>query len=218
MLSFVISRLNWKEGLMMIDRAHDVGADQVLFKYAVTYPAIRFLELSREEKRRFSDQLPAFLKRADAYGIDLKIEPPIGDMSGHPDLYHKKTETIYTESPCYIGWYFALITAEGSVSPCCQCMQQMGNLRHQRFRDIWYSIPYTTFREKMKRLPEKLGYPNNCACDECSFDKINTTVYNHLHFYRPLHLFTAQREFTFSQLVPVIFRGGTTKGAKSLRR
>ena len=97
-------------------------------------------------------------------------------------------------------------------------MQQMGTLQQQRFREIWYSKPYARFREKMKRLPEELVYPNNCACDECSFDKINTTVYNQLHFYNPVNLYSGQREFTFLQLVPVIFRGGTTSGAKSVRR
>ncbi|MHA2282343.1 MAG: radical SAM protein [Promethearchaeota archaeon] len=186
MLSFVISRLNYQEGFSMIERIHDVGADEVVFKYAITYPNIRFIELTDEEKREFSGQLPAFLQRAESYGIDLKVEPPIGDMTAGPSLYHKKTKTIYSKIPCYIGWYFALITAEGTVSPCCQCMLQMGNLKHQRFREVWSSQHYSAFREKMKRISERKGNPPNCSCDECSFDKINTTIYNRLHFYNPI--------------------------------
>jgi MoaA/NifB/PqqE/SkfB family radical SAM enzyme len=218
MLSFVISRLNYQEGLIMIDRAHDVGADQVLFKYAITYPNIRFIEVTDEEKRVFSSQLPAFFRRAESYGIDLKVEPPIGDMTADPGLYHKKTETVYSKIPCYIGWYFAFITAEGSISPCCQCMEQMGSLKQERFREIWYSQRYSAFRENMKRFPERNGDPAKCACDECSLDKINLSVYNRLHFYNPVRLYGAQREFTLIQLLPAIFRGMTTKGAKSLRR
>jgi radical SAM protein with 4Fe4S-binding SPASM domain len=219
MLSFVISRLNYQEGLIMIDRAHDVGADQVLFKYAITYRNIRFIDLTDEEKRVFSSQLPAFFQRAKSYGIDLKLESPIGDMTANPDLYHKKTETIYSKIPCYMGWYFALITAEGSIFPCCQCMEQMGSLKQERFREVWYSQRYSAFRENMKRFPERNGEPLNCACDNCSADKLNLTVYNRLHFYNPVSLYDGQREFTLIQLMPAIFRGKLTKkGAKSVKR
>jgi MoaA/NifB/PqqE/SkfB family radical SAM enzyme len=203
MLSFVISRMNYQEGLEMIDRAHEVGADQVLLKYAITYPNIRFIELTDEEKRAFSNKLPAFYDQAKSYGIDLKVEPPIGDMTVDPALYHRKTETVYSRIPCYIGWYFAFITAEGSISPCCQCMKQMGSV---------------SFRQKMKRFPEQNGNSINCACDDCSFDKLNVTIYNQLHFYNPVRLYDGQREFTLMQLMPAIFRGKTTKGAKSVSR
>ena len=217
MLSFVISRLNYQEGRIMIDRAHEVGADQVLLKYAITYPNIRFIELTDEEKRAFSRQVPDFLQRARSYGIDLKVEPPIGDLTADPALYHKKTTTIYSKIPCYIGWYFTLITAEGTVIPCCQCMQQMGNLKYQSFREIWHSQRYSAFREKMKQLPKRFLEPTNCACDDCSYDKINTTVYNRLHFYNPVCLYDGQREFTLIQLLPVIFQGKVTKGAKRIK-
>jgi radical SAM protein with 4Fe4S-binding SPASM domain len=219
MLSFVISRLNYQEGHIMIDRAHEIGAEQVLFKYAITYPNIRFIDLTDEEKRVFSSQLPAFFQRAKSYGIDLKLESPIGDMTANPGLYHKKTQTIYSKIPCYMGWYFALITAEGSIFPCCQCMQQMGSLKQERFREVWYSHRYSAFRKNMKRFPEQNGEPINCACDNCSADKLNLTVYNRLHFYNPVSLYDGQREFTLTQLMPAIFRGKITKkGAKSVKR
>ncbi|NIM99465.1 MAG: radical SAM protein [candidate division Zixibacteria bacterium] len=218
MLSFVISRHNCDEGLTMIDRGKDVGADQIVFKYVVPYPNIEFLELREEEKRSFSRQLPTLSDRARSYGIDLKVEPPIGDLAADPRLSHRKTEIVYSKIPCYIGWYFALITAEGSVSPCCQCMEQMGHLRHQRFRGIWYSVRYSDFREKMKRFPERFDDPTNYACDECDFEKVNTTVYNTLHFHRPVRLHDGQREFSFVQLLPRIFSGRSTHGAKAVRR
>lgn len=218
MLSFVISRLNYHEAFKMIDLGKDVGADQIVFKYIIPYENIKFLELTEDEKCYFSSQLPAFMEQAESYGIDLKIEPPIGDTTANPKFYHKKTETVYSRIPCYIGWYFALITAEGSVIPCCQCMEKMGDLREQRFRDIWYSKRYSNFRMSMKRFPEHYDHPTNCACDECALDKINATIYNTLHFYNPIHLYEAQREFSVFQLLPAIFKGKTTKGAKAVKR
>lgn len=218
MLSFVIMRANWNQGLKMIDLASDIGADEVVFKYAVAYPSIKHIELTDEEKLNFSRQVPLFMKRAESEKVDLKIEPPIGDMNANPDLYHRKTKTIYSKIPCYIGWCFALVTAEGSVSPCCQCMEQMGNLTDQRFRDIWFSERYSDFREKMKRFPERYGDYSSCACDECAFEKINMTIYNKLHFYNPVHLYDVQREFSLIQLLPAILRGNRVKGAKTVKR
>lgn len=211
-LSFVISRPNCNEGLEMIDRGKDVGAEEIVLKYAVLYPNLEFIELTETEKRDFSRQLPALMERAESYGIDLKVEPPVGDMTGDPRFYHKKTETIYSKISCYVGWLFALITAEGSVSPCCQCMEQMGSLKDQRFREIWYSEHYADFRERMKRFPVHYSDPTNCMCDECAFEKINTTAYNTLHFYNPVHLHDAQREFDLVQLLAPILRGKTVEG------
>jgi hypothetical protein len=59
--------------------------------------------------------------------------------------------------------------------------------------------------------------PAKCACDECSFDKINTAIYTPFYFYDPARLYEGRREFTLMQLMPVIFRGTTAKGAKSAR-
>ncbi|MBZ0252053.1 MAG: radical SAM protein [Candidatus Methylomirabilis sp.] len=221
MVSFVISRPNRHEAFDMLERAREIGADQVLFKFAIAYPGIEFIELDEEEKRAFSGRLGEYVERARSYGIDLKVEPPIGDMTADRRLYHNKTETVYSKIPCYIGWYFALVTAEGSVSPCCQCMDQMGHLKTQRFKDVWFSDRYAEFREQQKTFPERMAKgiktAAQCACDECAFEKVNTTVYNTLHFYNPVHLHDAQREFTLTQLLPAVLTGKTTRGAKAVK-
>jgi len=217
-LSFVISRINWNEGLKMIDRAGEAGANRIIFKYVTSYPNIEYLELTDEEKRDFSKQTTAFIRRAKRYGMDIKLEPPIGDETADIKLSHQKNKTIYSRIPCYIGWYFTLVTAEGSVIPCCQCMIKMGDLKHQRFTDIWYSDRYDDFREKMKRFPEHYNALRNCACDQCEFEKINTTIYNKLHFYSPLHLHNAQSELSFFQLLRMIMQGQEARGSKTFRR
>lgn len=214
MLSFVISCANFQQGFQMIERGKEVGADQVVFKYAIPHPNVAFIELTAKEKNEFSGHLPAFVERAESYGINLKVEPPIGDMTGEAYIYHKKTKVIYSKIPCYIGWVFSLITAEGLVMPCCQCNETMGDLRNQRFREIWHSKKYDNFRARMKGFPKLRPVPLNCGCDECSFEKINTTIYNILHFYHPVTLHRAQRDFSLLQLLPAIFKGKTTRGAK----
>ncbi len=217
MLSFVISQANFQQGLEMIERGKDVGAEQIVFKYAVVPPKASSVELAEEQKREFSSQLPSFVERAKSYGIELKIEPPIGDTTGNPDMCDKKTEVIYSRIPCYIGWVFALVTAGGLVYPCCQCSETIGDLRKQRFVQVWNSKKYDGFRRTMKSFPKlklRTG-PLNCQCDVCSFEKINTTIYNIWHFYNPVTLHRGQRDFSLRQLLPAILKGKTTGGAKA---
>jgi len=51
--------------------------------------------------------------------------------------------------PCYIGWLFARIMADGQVAPCCRgvCIP-MGNINTRSFREIWHSKKYNDFRRR----------------------------------------------------------------------
>jgi len=218
MVSYVICRPNRLEGLEMIERAKDLRADQLVFKYAMPYPGIESVELTDGEKQEFSRQIPELLSRAESYGIDVKLEPPISELAGDAREIDRKLTTVYSQIPCYIGWLFCLVTAEGNVSPCCQCDEPVGDLRKQRFRDIWNCDSYVEFRRRMKRLPvEGLGGVR-CTCDQCAFEKNNTTVHNLLHFYRRAHLHDGQREFGLRDLLPAIFNGRATRRGASPRR
>jgi len=55
-------------------------------------------------------------------------------------------------------------------------------------------------------------------CDQCAFEKINASIYNIAHFYAPVHLHDAQREFNLARLFPAIFGGKPIRGAKTVQR
>jgi len=51
--------------------------------------------------------------------------------------------------PCYIGYIFARILANGNIVPCCRAvMYSMGNINKKSFKDIWFSEEYDKFRER----------------------------------------------------------------------
>ena len=51
--------------------------------------------------------------------------------------------------PCYIGYIFARIMANGDVAPCCRAvMYPMGNINKESFKDIWFSEKYDKFRKR----------------------------------------------------------------------
>jgi AdoMet-dependent heme synthase len=47
----------------------------------------------------------------------------------------------YEDLPCSAGHNSCYISPYGDVYPCVQLPQGAGNLRHQRFADIWYHAP-----------------------------------------------------------------------------
>jgi len=71
--------------------------------------------------------------------------------------------------PCYVGWIFARILADGSVAPCCRGVKKiMGNINKKSFKDIWFSNKYNEFRSKAKYLTKESGYFKEIGClKEC---------------------------------------------------
>jgi hypothetical protein len=84
--------------------------------------------------------------------------------------------------PCYVGWYFANILANGSVMPCCQCARPQGVVtRDVRVADIWRSPAYDVFRRAARRLPEESPALSDCECHRCMLRPRNVSLHNMLH-------------------------------------
>jgi len=71
--------------------------------------------------------------------------------------------------PCYIGYIFARILANGDVVPCCRAvMYPIGNINKKSFKDIWFSEEYDKFREralyesKLNSYFKKIGCYTTC--------------------------------------------------------
>ena len=82
----------------------------------------------------------------------LELLRRLSQLDSDIGVYDKKAvERI----PCYMGWIFARVLADGKVAPCCKGHRMtMGNLNQNRFKEIWHSTRYKRFRRnglKMKR-------------------------------------------------------------------
>ena len=61
--------------------------------------------------------------------------------------------------PCYVGWSFSRILADGNVVPCCRGTKKiMGNIEKESFKTIWLSSQYNEFRSKAKYLSKHDAY------------------------------------------------------------
>jgi len=212
-LSFVLSKPNCEEAGEMLELAREVGAKQVIFKHAVLYPGISFLDMPASQKVLLDKELFALEKEAARIGIDIKLDPPMGSFVDGPEGPPSPLE-IYSRIPCYIGWLFALITADGTVLPCCHCFSAMGNVKDRLFRQIWQSPPYMEFRGTAKNLNKTPGTVPNCRCDLCTFTKYNLSLHNYLHPFSNARITKRQREYGLLQVLSSILLRGSTSAPK----
>jgi radical SAM protein with 4Fe4S-binding SPASM domain len=73
--------------------------------------------------------------------------------------------SAYEDIPCSAGHNSCYISPYGDVFPCVQMPQAAGNLRRERFRDIWYQAP------KLKKLRDirESHLPVCSTCDIRSY-------------------------------------------------
>jgi GTP 3',8-cyclase len=85
----------------------------------------------------FIEQYCSFIKRLSGGGADK------GEY---------EAATIPSQ-PCYVGWSFARILANGNVNPCLKAHRiTVGNIYEQSFKEIWNSQKQQLFRKKSFEL------------------------------------------------------------------
>lgn len=188
----VIFKENFAEVDKMIEFAFEVGADSVQF---VPMDPVRgktdFLLLSCEERQSVKGKLRKMK--------DILLENNPQNKAG-PNLFicdyedflrrlssEKADQGEYDSSvnmPCFIGWDFIRITAEGNVYPCLKAEQPVGNIYEEWFGNIWYGKKEEEFRKAVK---DKI--PNNyVSLGKCS-QSCDNLVHNMI-LQRQIHSFT----------------------------
>ncbi|MFC1621736.1 radical SAM protein, partial [Candidatus Omnitrophota bacterium] len=71
--------------------------------------------------------------------------------------------------PCYVGWTFSRILADGNIAPCCRGVKKIiGNINTESFKEVWRSEKYREFRSKAKFLSKAKPYFREIGCTkEC---------------------------------------------------
>ncbi len=197
MLSFVISSENFFEIPSMINFAIETKADRASFVVAsIYYKETSFLAIKDEDKKLMLQGLREGQKNADRYGLIHNLDELAQQLSIKNNDFMIE---VYNSIPCYVGWYFALVLANGTVLPCCQCFKNMGNLHKLSFKDIWNSEVYRDFRWKTKNLPASNESLRGCQCSECSHVGYNLAFHKLLHPYKRMD-FSNGEVFTLKDL------------------
>ena len=170
----VISRINFKEIEQMIDFAEDVNADAYFFQ--VMDPVrgkTEELLLSDEERLDLIKILDDISPKIDKLGCQKNIRVYGFDdfkrrlLSNHAGKGFYEVGTA-KQIPCYAGWVFSRITADGNVNFCLKTDEfPVGNIYKNSFRRIWFSKDYAMFRKMRITGQENNRYSLRCntTCD-----------------------------------------------------
>lgn len=163
----VLMNLNCHELESMLELAMDIGAEHIHFVLVDPVPGkTEQLLLNNEDQIALVKQLLKYKPHIDVYDNytdpltnrririinHLELLRRLSQLDSDIGVYDKKAvERI----PCYMGWIFARVLADGKVAPCCKGHRMtMGNLNQNRFKEIWHSTRYKRFRRnglEMKR-------------------------------------------------------------------
>lgn len=177
-----ITRENLEDLDETVALAQKTGCEKMCFS-----PIVDFAE---DELKQFVPAAPdekkvcASLKRIRRELDSLSIEHNIETML----LHYSWDGRIYDSIPCYPAWYFTYVRTDGKIFACQRntfATKPLGDLRENRFRDIWNNKNYLAFRRQVstcKGLAKVDGY----YCDYCSHSLNTKRVHQRFRFFTPL--------------------------------
>ena len=136
---FLVVKPNEHEIKKIQEMAQTLGVDEVKFKTAQIYDFENGHPLIPEQ-----EQYSRYKKSADGKWII-------------------KNELL---NQCWRMWSGCVITWDGKVVPCCfdkDAQHQLGDLRKERFIEIWNSAAYNNFRSKILQSRKQIDICTNCS-------------------------------------------------------
>lgn len=136
---FLVVKPNEHEIPKIKQLAKEYGVDKVAFKTAQIY-----------DYKNGSELIPT-LDKYSRYR-----ENPDGSYSIKNSMDNK----------CWKMWQSCVITWDGQVIPCCfdkDASHSMGNIKKQKFNDIWFSKSYENFRNAILTSRAEIEICKNCT-------------------------------------------------------
>lgn len=197
-LSFIVGSRNYNEVEKMVEVCHEVGAQEALFVQTVTHKDTQDLTLSDDQLEELKTIISAAKLKAEKLGVQTNLD----DFGESIPGYMVQKVIGPSVVPCYAGWYFTLILANGSVLFCCQCSTPVDKITEKRrFIDIWKSRDYQTTRKAARELPEKNPLLDTCECDQCMLRPRNISIHN---FIQPWNKINSGKEVRRYSLVDIM--------------
>lgn len=167
----VICNLNYLEIEEMFRFALDTNTDGVYFTLVDTIKGatdgLLLDEKQKQEVLRETEtikQLYQNLPQGKRIKLDY-FDGFISRLKEEGSLMGNYDQQRINQIPCYAGWLFARILADGTICPCCRGVKKvMGNINERSFKDIWFSQNYNEFRAKAKYLSKNDPYFSEIGC------------------------------------------------------
>jgi radical SAM protein with 4Fe4S-binding SPASM domain len=176
-LSIVVCNKNYMDIEKFVELCQRLGVKNALIKRLIS-PSKEIadeLELTPRQEKETRKNLVEALRIAEK--DDIKIDMEWSEWMG------SQRAEVKRDIPCYYGWLFSVIDANGDVYPCCfqnrspSCT--IGNVKKDGFSALWFSKKYQDFRRKSRSVDERQHMGYLCNQPSCFFN--NKQVYEILH-------------------------------------
>ena len=184
----VISSVNFAQVEKMYDYAREVGADALYFTVVDPIPDYTdSLLLTQEQRQQVIHACQNILCKNNSLPSRKQLE--LDNFEGFFNRLHAQgaadghyDEADINELPCYIGWLFCRVMANGEVVPCCRGVElALGNLNEQGFKEIWFSKKYGRFRKMAKETEKSHPFFSSIGCGKtCDNRMHNEEIQNRL--------------------------------------
>ncbi|MDP2924042.1 MAG: radical SAM protein [Candidatus Omnitrophota bacterium] len=154
----VITNLNYQELPQMVSFAREVKADYVSFAPVDAISDYTDSLLLSDEQRNELLNLADSLKNNDGFLL-FDFDEFIRKISSESASRGDYDKDIIDAIPCYAGWLFARLNADGSINSCLKSHRiPVGNIYEQRFSQIWNSEKQREFRRKTRKFKKDDPY------------------------------------------------------------
>ena len=105
------------------------------------------MDVSTLDAGRIADQMREMARRTSP--MKLRFLPDLAPAQ--VGEYYARPEEAFGKTRCLVPWLEAEILPDGNVTPCSDRPDLIvGNVRQERFRDIWNNATYRKFRRAMR--------------------------------------------------------------------
>lgn len=180
----VISNLNCRELVQMVEFAEEVGAESVEFTVVDTMPGTTdSLLLDASQRRSVLEQCEYILRRSSKVQV-LNLEHfmrRLSDAGAGKALYDS---SFLKHCPCYVGWVFSRIMPNGDVNFCLKAHRiPVGSLYRNSFSEIWNSKEQRDFRSRALKhdINDSFfrGMGNDDKCEMGCYKSCDNLGHNH---------------------------------------
>ncbi len=169
-LYHVLTGANADDAQAMLELAEDIGCDAVEWAVADVVPGhTEDHGLSADQARRVLDVLTPLAARAPwrsprPLGIRATLARLEALAAGRP-----ADSALVHELPCFAGWSYARVMADGRVIPCLKAHRiPSGNIHETSFGEIWGGARQRAFREATRRVRKEGDFFAAIGNDETS--------------------------------------------------
>ncbi|MDZ4845879.1 MAG: SPASM domain-containing protein [Chitinophagales bacterium] len=170
---FVVFSHNESEIAEVHRLAKEYGVDEVKIKTAQVYDFEKGSELIPKEGKYARYHLTTspnsidsvMLSASEASHTSELRDSSLRKASAQNDepKYQIKNELL---NHCWKLWHSSVVTWDGKVVPCCfdkDAKYVMGDLKQQRFSEIWNGDAYRSFRTNLLKSREEIDICKNCT-------------------------------------------------------